>query len=48
MDISQLASHQLLWLDAQVTDELTARRITRSYNNPGRDLAEWLFCKAFE
>ena len=47
MDISRLTARELLALHAKVADELVARRITRSYNNPTGDLAECLFCKAF-
>jgi hypothetical protein len=38
---------QLLALHARVSDELRARGITRSSNNPTGDLAEYMFCKAF-
>jgi len=38
---------QLLALHARVADEVRARGITRSSNNPTGDLAEYLFCKAF-
>ena|ERR1044071_2293242 len=48
MDTSQLNARQLLALHAKVADELRARGITRSSNNPTGDLAEYLFCKAFE
>jgi hypothetical protein len=47
MDISPLTVPQLLFLHAQVADELRQRGITRSSNNPTGDLAEFLFCKAF-
>jgi len=48
MDISQLSPSELLALHAQLSDELRARGITRSANNPTGDLAESLFCRAFE
>ncbi len=47
MDLSQLSPVKLLALHAQIADELRARGITRSSNNPTGDLAEFLFCKAF-
>lgn len=47
MDLSVLTPSALLALHAQVADELRARGITRSANNPTGDLAEYLFCKAF-
>jgi hypothetical protein len=37
----------LLALHARLADQLRARGITRSANNPTGDLAEYLFCKAF-
>jgi len=47
MDISQLVPAELLSLHARIADELRARGITRSSNNPTGDLAEYIFCKAF-
>ena len=47
MDLSGLNPTQLLTLHAKVADELRARGVTRSANNPTGDLAEYLFCKAF-
>ena len=47
MDISQLSPFELLALHARLSDELRARGITRSSNNPTGDLAECLFCRAF-
>jgi hypothetical protein len=47
MDIAHLTARELLALHAKVADELIARGITRSYNNPTGDLADYLFCKAF-
>jgi hypothetical protein len=38
---------ELLKLHAGVSEELRARGILRSSNNPTGDLAECLFCKAF-
>jgi hypothetical protein len=46
-NLSTLAPLQLLALHARVSDELRARGITRSSNNPTGDLAEYIFCKAF-
>jgi hypothetical protein len=46
-DIGRLTAAELLKLHAQVADELWARGITRSANNPTGDLAEFLFCRAF-
>src|SRR5579871_971370 len=47
MDLASLRSLELLALHARVADELRARGITRSSNNPTGDLAEYIFCKAF-
>jgi len=47
MDVAGMKVSQLLALHAQLSDELRARGITRSSNNPTGDLAEYLFCKAF-
>ncbi len=47
MNIEQFNTRQLLALHVRVTDELRARGVTRSSNNPTGDLAEYLFCKAF-
>lgn len=47
MNLVNLTPPQLLSLHASVADELRARGITRSANNPTGDLAEYLFCKAF-
>src|SRR4051794_38171330 len=46
-DLSKLSPQELLVLHANVADELRARGITRSSNNPTGDLAEILFCRAF-
>jgi hypothetical protein len=46
-DLAQLRPAQLLVLHAQIAEELRARGILRSANNPTGDLAEYLFCKAF-
>jgi hypothetical protein len=48
VDLSGLSPSELLALHAQVADELRSRDITRSSNNPTGDLAEYLFCKAFD
>jgi hypothetical protein len=47
LDLTGLTPTQLLTLHAKVADELRARGVTRSANNPTGDLAEYLFCKAF-
>ena len=47
MDLANLRPLELLALHARVADELRARGITRSSNNPTGDLAEYIFCKAF-
>jgi hypothetical protein len=47
MNLTALTSPELLILHGKVADELRARGITRSSNNPTGDLAEYLFCKAF-
>ena len=47
MDLASFTPPELLVLHSQVADELRARGITRSSNNPTGDLAEYLFCKAF-
>jgi len=46
-DLSGLSAAELLVLHARVADELRARGVTRTSNNPTGDLAESLFCKAF-
>jgi hypothetical protein len=46
LNLADLTSRELLALHARVADELRARGITRSANNPTGDLAEYLFCKA--
>jgi hypothetical protein len=48
VDISQLSAIQLLALQTRVGERLRELGITRSSNNPTGDLAEYLFCKAFE
>lgn len=47
LNLADLRPRELLALHALVADELRARGITRSANNPTGDLAEYLFCKAF-
>jgi hypothetical protein len=47
IDISEFSAAALLALHAQVAEEIRARGITRSSNNPTGDLAEYLFCKVF-
>lgn len=48
MNLVNFAPPELLALHAKVGDELRARGITRSANNPSGDLAEYLFCRAFQ
>jgi hypothetical protein len=48
MELSLLTPSELLKLHALVAEELRLREITRSSNNPTGDLAEYLFCKAFD
>jgi hypothetical protein len=45
-NVSRLTPTQLLSLHAQIAEELRARGISRSSNNPTGDLAEHLFCQA--
>src|SRR5882724_12329152 len=47
VDLVRLTSSELLALHARISEELRARGIIRSANNPTGDLAEHLFCKAF-
>ena len=47
-DLTTLTPAELLKLHAGIIEELRARGIVRSSNNPTGDLAEYLFCKAFE
>jgi hypothetical protein len=47
MNLAEFTAPELLALHAKLADELRARSITRSANNPTGDLAEYLFCKAF-
>lgn len=46
-ELSKLSSKELLTLHGKIADELRARGITRSANNPTGDLAEYLFRTAF-
>jgi hypothetical protein len=48
VNFSELSAPELLALHAKVADELRTRGITRSANSPTGDLAEYLFCKAFD
>jgi len=45
--LDQLSVAELLSLHARIGEDLRARGIARSANNPTGDLAEYLFCKAF-
>lgn len=46
-ELPKLSSKALLALHPKIADELRARGITRTANNPTGDLAEHLFCSAF-
>lgn len=48
MEIARFSSVELLNLHSRIAEELRGRGITRSSNNPTGDLAEYLFCKAFD
>jgi hypothetical protein len=48
LDLSDQTTSQLLLLHTEVADELRKRGITRNSNNPTGDLAEYLFCEAFQ
>jgi hypothetical protein len=47
IELAKLSPKELLMLHASIGEELRAREITRSLNNPTGDIAEYLFCKAF-
>jgi len=47
-DLKKLTPSKLLVMHAAVSEELRRRGITRSSNNPVGDLAEHLFCRAFD
>ena len=48
MDLSLLTLSELLSLHGQINEDLRRRKIARTANNPTGDLAEYLFCKAFD
>jgi len=48
IDIGRVSSIELLRLHARIVEELRDRAIARTSNNPTGDLAEDLFCKAFD
>lgn len=48
IDLTTLTVTELLILHARAANELRVREILRSSNNPTGDLAEYLFCKAFD
>ena len=48
IDIGRVSSIELLRLHARIVEELRDRAIARTSNNPTGDLAEYLFCKAFD
>lgn len=47
MDVGSQSVLELLGSHSEILDELRAREIIRSANNPTGDYAEWLFCRAF-
>ena len=47
MELKEMTVAQLLVLHVEIYEELRARCIVRSANNPTGDLAEYLFCTAF-
>ena len=47
VDIERFSTLELLNLHAKVLDELRARSVIRSSNNPVGDYAEYLYCCAF-
>ena len=46
--LTQLSPMELLRLHSSAADELKRRKITRSSNNPAGDLAEYIYCSAFD
>lgn len=48
INLDRLSASQLLQLHAHVIDELRERGVVRSANNPVADLAEYIFCRAFD
>ena len=48
MDLDVYNASELLALHAKISNELEQRKITRSANNPTGDVAELIFCKAFD
>lgn len=48
IDLKSLTVSEILKLQADSLNELVSRRVLRSANKPTGDLAEHLFCKAFE
>lgn len=48
VSLRNLTPPQLLLMHAKVSEELRRRGVTRSTNNPAGDVAEHLFCRAFE
>ncbi|WP_110708140.1 hypothetical protein [Salinicola sp. CR57] len=47
MELADLTVKELLQLQASATDELKARNIVRTNNNPLGDYTEWLVARAF-
>ncbi len=48
MNLAETSSKALLEFHSQIVEELCKRGILRTSNNPVGDLAEHLFCKAYE
>lgn len=48
MNLRGYNSAELLALHSRISTELRNRNVTRSANNPTGDLAELMFCRAFE
>jgi hypothetical protein len=46
--LDELSAQELLKLHVRISDTLRTKGILRSANNPTGDLAEYLFCKAFD
>lgn len=48
MDLKRQTPRALLTLHGDIMEELRRRGIVRSANNPTGDLAEYIFCKAYD
>lgn len=47
-DLSRMTLRRLLRLHAGIMEELRRRGVARNENNPTSNLAEFLFCRAFD